>query len=168
MALYIQGKHSTDLITSSSSVGYNVNKAAAAEAASSYTTSSSNIRQSYVPPFHPSLHSTKSNTVNLKPLQMTPAQSTFIADTMKELKERAAKRQKMTTISTTTTMVLNNNSFSMITENGILKKRFDFLDEFDAHPDIIQLVATSGGLITHCTCSLKHFGFKLYCVSIHW
>ena len=55
---------------------------------------------SYAPPFHPTTefsahHHQRSLVSTLQPLQMTSLQSNFIEDTMKEIRERQAKRQKV-------------------------------------------------------------------------
>ena len=103
----------------------------------------------------------------LEPLKMNPLQSKFISDTMGELRERAAKRQR----------TVGNNGFLRIDHRLMLNNaqhnpvrvsvsghvsdddsscdgddsdRFDILEELDAHPRAIRIVATSGGLITNC------------------
>lgn len=99
-------------------------------------------------PFHPSHAAHNSATTEqLKPLEMTKLQAECIADSMTELKERAAKRQKLRGINHS--LALNaayelEESLSCHDGNG-----FDILEELDAQPHIVQVVATSGGLITH-------------------
>ena len=127
---------------------------------------------SYAPPFHPTTefsahHHQRSLVVStLQPLQMTSLQSNFIEDTMKEIRERQAKRQKV--CGTMRMMVQHqdgasvemcsqhddgrhqHNDGSIIGSSGTDADRFDILDALDSHPNAVQVVATPGGLITHC------------------
>jgi len=108
---------------------------------------------------------------------MSPLQSKFISDTMKEVKERAAKRQKVCR-----RVVVDHDPPRVVVDGHQMvnhgvhddpprapraslisdydddgrscsdddgSRRFDILDELDAHPHAIRIVATSGGLITH-------------------
>lgn len=125
---------------------------------------------SYAPPFHPtsrtefSAHHQRTLVATLQPLQMTSLQSNFIDDTMKELRERQAKRQK---VCDTTRMMMvqhqdgasvdmmcsqhdNGRHQQNVGSSGTHANRFDILDALDSHPNTVQVVATSGGLITHC------------------
>ena len=106
---------------------------------------------------------------------MNPLQSKFIADTMKEVKERAAKRQKICRVvvdhdpprvvvddhqmvnhgvvhddppRASLISDYDNDGRSCNDDDG--SSRFDILEELDAHPHAIRIVATSGGLITNC------------------
>ena len=117
---------------------------------------------SYAPPFHPTStefsahHHQRSLVPTLQPLQMTSLQSNFIEDTMKEIRERQAKRQKvcgtmrMMVQSVDTCSSHQHNDGSIIGSSGTDADRFDILDALDSHPNAVQVVATPGGLITHC------------------
>mmetsp|Transcript_27837 Transcript_27837/g.58806 ORF Transcript_27837/g.58806 Transcript_27837/m.58806 type:complete len:332 (+) Transcript_27837:508-1503(+) len=91
----------------------------------------------------------------MKPLQMNPLQANFITDTMKELKERAAKRQK--TIGGYVGHRFTNDSRVSFCDhdtddmsgNEEKSSKFDIMDELNAYPNAIQILATPGGLITH-------------------
>ena len=123
---------------------------------------------SYAPPFSTefSAHHQRTLVSTLQPLQMTSLQSNFIDDTMKELRERQAKRQKVCD-TTRMMMVQHQDGASVDTmcsqhDNGRHQQnelgsngttnanRFDILDALDSHPNTVQVVATSGGLINHC------------------
>ena len=130
---------------------------------------------SYAPSFHPTStefsahHHQRSLVSTLQPLQMTSLQSNFIEDTMKEIRERQAKRQKV--CGTMRMMVQHQDGASVDTcsqhddgshqhndssiigssgSSGTDADRFDLLDALDSHPNAVQVVATPGGLITHC------------------
>lgn len=94
---------------------------------------------------HPFQH-TRSDDIKLEPLKMPVLQSRFIDDTMNELKERAAKRRRIGEIDN---VLLNNDdddrSSSVITSSS----QFDIFEELDAHPDAMQFVANTAGLITY-------------------
>ena len=121
---------------------------------------------SYAPPFHPTTefsahHHQRSLVSTLQPLQMTSLQSNFIEDTMKEIRERQAKRQKV--CGTMRMMVQRqdgasvemcsqhddgrhqHNDGSIIGSSGTDADRFDILDALDSHPNAVQVVATPGG-----------------------
>jgi hypothetical protein len=102
-------------------------------------------------PFHP-LQDTRSNKAErLLPLEMTSIQSKFITSTMEELKERVSKRQK---IDAANRLVLKRRSGQSHLEDSEVttaRNRLDIVEELDAHPQIIQVVASPGGLITHWT-----------------
>ena len=124
---------------------------------------------SYAPSFHPTStefsahHHQRSLVVStLQPLQMTSLQSNFIEDTMKEIRERQAKRQKVcgtmrmmaqhqdgASVDTCSSHQQHNDG-SIIGSSGTDANRFDILDALDSHPNAAQVVATPGGLITHC------------------
>ena len=129
---------------------------------------------SYAPPFRPtsstefSTHHQRTLVSTLQPLQMTRLQSNFIDDTMKELRERQAKRQKV--CDTMRMMMVQHQdgaSVDMCSQHddgrhqqnvgssGTNANRFDILDALDSHPNTVQVVATSGGLITHCKSMLS-------------
>jgi len=121
--------------------------------------------QSYAPPYHPSLQSTSTTsttitthaaqhqlTKKLQPLQLPTLQSNYINAKMNELRNLAVnanKRQKKvdhqhsTVVESVITPSLN---FNTITNND----GFDMLEELDGHSNVTQIVATSGGMITHC------------------
>jgi len=105
---------------------------------------------------------------NMKPLQMNPFQTKIITDTMKELKERAAKRQKTTCgfvghhfLSNHRNAMRNHHDDSRVSfcdydtddmsscDSEEKSRKFDIMDELNAHPNAIQILATPGGLITH-------------------
>jgi hypothetical protein len=113
---------------------------------------------------------------NLVPLKMRSSQLTFIANTMNDLREMecaaATKRRKIEHWSTERhgTMMhygssehINDEDIcnevcvytaddSSIESSSISRSsgRFDIQEALKAHPHAIQVVATSGGLITHC------------------
>lgn len=85
----------------------------------------------------------------LEPLEMNNLQSAFISDTMSELRQRAAKRQRIGDLQPFPRVSFPEDGDDESTQICIL-------NELDARPGVIHVVATSGGLITHC----KHsFGF---------
>ena len=116
---------------------------------------------SYAPPFHPTTefsahHHQRSLVSTLQPLQMTSLQSNFIEDTMKEIRERQAKRQKV--CGTMRMMVQHqdgasvdtcsshqqHNDGSIIGSSGTDADRFDILDALDSHPNNMRyLVLTN-------------------------
>jgi len=117
---------------------------------------------SYAPPYHPSLQSSTTSTNatraaqhqltnKLQPLQLPTLQSNYINAKMNELRNLAvanAKRQKKVEyqqFSTVVESVTPYNCNSITTNDG-----FDMLEELDGHSNVTQIVATSGGMITHC------------------
>lgn len=82
-------------------------------------------------------------------LEVSEKQSKFIADTMhelrqKELDDRATKKLK-------TNHKCPVDSCSDVTENCQENSSgIDIVDAMETHPNIAQMVATSGGLITVC------------------
>jgi len=130
------------------------------------------------PPFHPM----QMPQQQLQPLQMNTLQSNFINDTMIELKEREAKRQKICDWNEVQHKQqqqqqacdddyydydfdddyddehghdedLDPTPKDLAAEYGNAdccssRDEFDIWNELECHPDAIQLVATSGGLIT--------------------
>ena len=116
--------------------------------------------QSYAPPYHPSLQSstiTKTGqhqlTNKLQPLQLPTLQSNYINAKMNELRNLAAnanKRQKKVDDHHQRSHVVESltppyNCNSINSNDG-----FDMLEELDGHSNVVQIVATSGGMITHC------------------
>ena len=119
--------------------------------------------QSYAPPYHPSLQSSTNTTTHsaqhqltnkLQPLQLPTLQSNYINAKMNELRNLAAnannaKRQKKVdghqcgSVVESVTPPYNCNSIN--SNDG-----FDMLEELDGQPNVVQIVATSGGMITHC------------------
>lgn len=95
-----------------------------------------------------------SRTTQMKRLEMTAKQSKFISDTMldirqKELENRAAKRIKINH----SVDIDNSASLRYLDEEKQdvrILKHVELLDEMELHPNIAQIVATSGGLITAC------------------
>lgn len=73
---------------------------------------------------------------------------------MVELRGRAAKRQKIDGgSSTVVSCEAQDGKEEDDAEDGHgsdCAGPFDILEELDEHPDIVQVVATAGGLITHC------------------
>lgn len=109
--------------------------------------------KSYALPFH-LLHDTRSNIAqDLQPLEMTSVQTKFIANTMEEMKERASKRQKIGPVDRfepKRAYADNESSHCLGNDgDGIVRDQFDILEELDAHPQVIHIVATPGGLITY-------------------
>ena len=118
---------------------------------------------SYAPPYHPSLQSSSTTnathagqhqlTKKLQPLQLPTLQSNYINAKMNELRNLAAnananKRQKkvddhQSKVVESVTSPQNCNSIN--NNDG-----FDILEELDTNPHVTQIVATSGGMITHC------------------
>lgn len=150
-------------------------------------------------PFHPlSLHNSLNESTgerrmialqkvqehpNLVPLKMRSSQSTFIANTMNDLREMecaaATKRRKIehwasaerhgTMIHYGSSEHINDEDIcnevcvdtaddSSIESSSISGSsgRFDIQEALKAHPHAIQVVATSGGLITHCKYIYAH------------
>lgn len=121
---------------------------------------------SYAPPYHPSLQSSKTNnatraaqhqlTKKLQPLQLPTLQSNYINAKMNELRNLAVasatnKRQKKVDQERSTAVVESvitpSHNCNSITSNS---DGFDMLEELDGQPNVVQIVATSGGMITHC------------------
>jgi len=137
-----------------------------------HNTHSSNIKKkktrptkmkyhSYAPPYHPSLQSSKTTSITtaaqhqltnkLQPLQLPTLQSNYINAKMNELRNLAVnanKRQKKVDdhqCGTAVESVTPRNCNSITSSDG-----FDMLEELDGQPNVVQIVATSGGMITHC------------------
>ncbi|KAL3762244.1 hypothetical protein ACHAW5_007193 [Stephanodiscus triporus] len=99
----------------------------------------------------------------LEPLQMNSLQTNFIAKTMNESRDfNANKRQKTETehggnyfhddiesLSSFRDGSTDGDDDSIISFSSSDSSLFDIFDELEAHPNAIQLVASSGGLITH-------------------
>ena len=122
---------------------------------------------SYAPPYHPSLQSSKTNnttraaqhqlTKKLQPLQLPTLQSNYINAKMNELRNLAVasatnKRQKKVDQERSTAVVESVITPSQHNCNSITSNSdgFDMLEELDGQPNVVQIVATSGGMITHC------------------
>jgi len=123
---------------------------------------------SYAPPYHPSLQSSKTSTTitthaaaqhqltkKLQPLQLPTLQSNYINAKMNELRNLAVvnanKRQKKvdyqrcgSDVESVITPSYNCNTITTSSDG------FDMLEELDGQPNVTQIVATSGGMITHC------------------
>lgn len=96
-------------------------------------------------------------------LQMNSQQPNFITETMNELRDsNANKRQKTETehgghyghdekesLSSYRGGTSAGDDDSIISFSSSDSSLFDIFDELEAHPNAIQLVASSGGLITH-------------------
>lgn len=103
----------------------------------------------------------------MEPLKMRSVQTSFITNTMTDLRERefaaSTKRRKTGHLSVKHQEVLltgydsNGDEKDICTavcadtddDDSISSSRFDIQDELKAHPHAIPIVATSGGLITH-------------------
>ena len=136
-------------------------------------------------PFHPlSLHNSRDKSngglkeLQLQPLKMLSSQSNFIATTMNELRESecaaATKRRKIEHQSVEQQVTLlasesehddDENICDAVCADAydddsigcsISSSRFDIKDELKANPHAIQIVASSGGLITHCKLCAHH------------
>lgn len=95
---------------------------------------------------------------------MNSQQPNFITETMNELRDsNANKRQKTETehgghyghdekesLSSYRGGTSAGDDDSIISFSSSDSSLFDIFDELEAHPNAIQLVASSGGLITHC------------------
>ena len=114
----------------------------------------------------------------LEPLKMLSSQSNFIATTMNELRESecaaATKRRKIEHQSVEQQVTLlasesehddDENICDAVCADAydddsigcsISSSRFDIKDELKANPHAIQIVASSGGLITHCKLCAHH------------
>ena len=117
-----------------------------------------------LPPFNPLLL----QQPKIEPLQMSSLQTKFIVKTMNELRySNASKRRKMETehgenydhdIEGTFSSFRGGNCASDDDSITSLCRSdsslLDIFDELEAHPSVIQLIASSGGLITHCKSSL--------------
>jgi uncharacterized membrane protein YvbJ len=112
---------------------------------------SCNYRSKHLPRFD-AIKSSRTTT-QMKSLEMTAKQSKFISDTMlgirqKELEKRATKRIKVNHSD-------DDNSASLRylddeKQDMRIVKNVELIDEMELHPNIAQIVATSGGLITAC------------------
>jgi hypothetical protein len=96
-----------------------------------------------MPPFHP--RAAHCNTATLKPLKMTKLQDKCISEAMAEIQEkhrneRAAKRQKLEWD--------DHQDDSSIGCDGSGDEQ-SLVDKLDASPDLAQVVASPGGLITY-------------------
>ncbi len=97
-------------------------------------------------------------------LQMNSQQPNFFTESMDELRDsNANKRQKTETehgghyghdekesLSSYRDGTSAGDDESIISFSSSDSSLFDIFDELEAHPNAIQLVASSGGLITHC------------------
>lgn len=98
----------------------------------------------------------------MKTLEVTAKQSKFISDTMhdirqKELEKRATKRIK----ANHSVHIDNSASLTYLGEEKQDVRtvtHVELFDELELHPNIAQIVATSGGLIT--ACELRDFSLK--------
>lgn len=101
-------------------------------------------------PFRPDADAAQAQRRRMEPLQMNDLQSAFLSDTMVELRERAAKRRRTTGdgVGPSVAFVDGDCDRGDVASSG---GRFDILDELDARPGVVRVVATAGGLITHCT-----------------
>ncbi len=95
-----------------------------------------------MPPFHP--RAAHLDTANLLPLQMTKLQDKCISDAMAGIREthmndRAAKRQKLEQDNQ------DDDGSIACCDSG----EQSLLDKLDASPDLAQVVASPGGLITY-------------------
>lgn len=128
-------------------------------------------------PFHPlsfneTLNKNNSELMTLRvqpqlePLKMRSSQSNFITNKMCELRESeraaATKRRKTNHCSAERQAVgfavcdePDDDSDSAACSISISGARFEIQDELNAHPTAIQIVATAGGLITHCKCAIR-------------
>ena len=119
---------------------------------------------SYAPPYHPSLQSSKTSTITthaaqhqltkkLQPLQLPTLQSNYINAKINELRNlavNASKRQKKVDDQhsiVVESVITPSHNCNSITSNS---DGFDMLEELDGQPNVVQIVATSGGMITHC------------------
>lgn len=136
-------------------------------------------------PYHPlSLHDSCSKNhgdlislqanPKMEPLKMRSVQTSFITNTMTDLRERefaaSIKRRKTGHWSVDHQEMLlagyesNGDEKDICTavradaddDDSISSSRFDIQDELNAHPHAIHIVATSGGLITHCKLLYAH------------
>ena len=113
---------------------------------------SCNYRIKHLPRFD-AIKSSRTTT-QMKSLEMTAKQSTFISDTMldirqKELEKRATKRLKVNH----SVDIDDSTSLRYLDEEKQdvrIVKHVELIDEMELHPNIAQIVATSGGLITAC------------------
>lgn len=114
----------------------------------------------------------------LEPLKMLSSQSNFIATTMNELRESecaaATKRRKIEHRSVEQQVTLLASESEHDDDEDICdavcadaydddsigcsisSSRYDIQDELKANPHAIQIVASSGGLITHCKFCAHH------------
>jgi hypothetical protein len=118
-----------------------------------------------LPPFNPLL---LHKAPKIEPLQMNSLQTKFIVKTMHELRySNALKRRKTETergdnyyrdekVNFSSFRAGNNASDddSIASLSRSDSSMLDIFDELEAHPNVIQLIASSGGLITHCKSSL--------------
>lgn len=124
--------------------------------------------------FHESLDKNSSKLMTLQvqpklePLKMRSSQSNYITNKMCELRESeraaATKRRKTNQWSVERQVVGfavcdepddDCDSDSAGCSISISGARFEIQDELNTHPTAIQIVATAGGLITHCKCAIR-------------
>ena len=110
--------------------------------------------QSFAPPFHPSR---AAPNPTLKPLELPAVQARFIAETMGGLRARAAKRRRVEARTRAEPAACHHGDDGGAPadadgDGGSVASAagFDILAALDAHPDVVHIVATAGGLITHC------------------
>ena len=122
------------------------------------------LKHSYaLPPFNPLLL----QQPKIEPLQMSSLQTKFIVETMDEMRySNSSKRRKtetehgqnfdrghFETFSSLRRGNRANDNDSITSSCRSDSSSLDLFDALEAHPNVIQLIASSGGLITHCKSS---------------
>ncbi len=115
----------------------------------------------------------------MEPLKMRSVQTSFITNTMTDLRERefaaSIKRRKTGHWSVEHQEALltgyesNGDEKDICTavcadtddDDSISSSRFDIQDELKTHPHAKPIVATSGGLITHCKFLYAHITYHV-------
>ncbi|KAL9178423.1 hypothetical protein ACHAXT_003753 [Thalassiosira profunda] len=138
------------------SMGDNHPKAPLASAAVAQCSNAGVKIQSFAPPALPFHPSRAAPNPQLKPLELPAVQARFIAETMGGLRSRAAKRRRVDasrqTVEPASSHIEHDGGGSSADEEGgsvASAAGFDILEALDAHPDVVHIVATAGGLITH-------------------
>lgn len=103
-----------------------------------------------VPRFDPVISS--SSITAMKSLEMTTKQSKFISDTMLDIRQNELEKRATKRIKVNHSFHIGNSasltSLSKEKQDAIALSHVELIDEMERHPNIAQIVATSGGLIT--------------------
>lgn len=110
-----------------------------------HRSASSGLNSPQIPPFHPTRSTTRrKNIAALSPLKLTKVQDEFLSNAMAEIREehrsdRAAKRQKLH----------YENQWGDSVDCGSNNAEQSLVDKLELSPDLAQVVASPGGLITY-------------------
>lgn len=98
-------------------------------------------------------------------LEVSEKQSKFIADTMRELREKELNDRATKRMKTDHMFLVDESANATVTDCKNLSSGIDIVDEMELHQSIAQMVATSGGLITVCEFLLLSLVLPLYLYS---